>query len=391
MAINGRNDRVFYAAQQVGVAPDGSSTFTAIHGAQNVGITTTFNLEQVFELGQIEIYENIENTPDVELTVEKVLDGYSPIYLLATQGSSAPTLAGRSTARPQFAVSIFADDSDSATGTPKSQVTMSGMYLQNISYTIPVDGNMTESVTMVGNHKLWVTDGLFTFNGAFASNADEPLAIGGSGGVQRRENLLFSYVGLSGSPNDIDTNGCVRPPSGCVLPTQIPGVTASGTHDLTADDRARLQSISVSTDLGREPIFELGRRLPYHRFANFPVEVTCAIETIGTSGDMISATEDGIFPAVGACNSGSNLVNQTIKIATCDGLRVNLRYNNKLTSVSQSGGDAGGGNMTVTYNFSNFNAFTVTHWNDPTTSHGSGGANADAWLNWYRFDQATGP
>lgn len=390
MAINGRNDRIFYAAQQVGIAPDGSASFTAIHGAQNVGITTTFNLEQVFELGQIEIYENIEDTPDIELTCEKVLDGYSPIYLLATQGSTAPTLAGRSTARPQVAVSIFADDSDSASGTPKSEVVMSGMYLQNIAYNIPVDGSMTESVTFVGNQKLWVTDGSsFKFTGAFSSNSDTPLASSGSGGVQRRENLLLDYSWMPASPNDVDANGCVRVPSGTVLPVQIEGVSASGTNTLTDDDRARLQSISTSVDLGREPIFELGRRLPYHRFANFPVEVTCAIEIIGTSGDMISATEDGIYGGGSdACNSGSNLLDNTIKIATCDGTRINLRYNNKLTSVSQTGGDAGGGNVAVTYNFSNFNAFTVTHFNDPDTTHGSSGS---AWLNWYMFDAATAP
>jgi len=32
---------------------------------------------------------------------------------------------------------------------------------------------------------------------------------------------------------------------------------------------------------------------------------------------------------------------------------------NKLTSVSYSGGDTGGGNATVTYSFSNFNVLTV--------------------------------
>lgn len=384
------NNRLFYAAQQVGLRADGAvSAYTAIHGAQSVGITTTFNLEQVFELGQIEIYENIENTPDIEVTCEKVLDGYPPIYLLATSTSTSPTLAGRSTSRPQIAVAAFADTSDSASGDPAVQVTMSGMYLQNISYTIPVDGSMTESVSFVGNHKLWVTNGFYAeagskFSGAFASNADVPLAVSGSGGVQRRENLLFDY---SHPYAGNDTNSCVIVPSGCVLPTQVFGISSSGTNDLNDETRAKLQSISVSVDLGREPIFELGRRLPYHRFATFPVEVTCAIEIVGVSGDMISATEEGIYDAGSTgCNSGSNLLNNTIKIATCDGTRINLKYNNKLTSSSQSGGDAGGGNVAVTYNFSNFNAMTVTHFNDPNATLGATGA---AWLNWYMFDQAT--
>lgn len=384
------NERIFYAVKQVGIAPDGSTTFEEIHGAQSVGMTTTFNLEQVFELGQIEIYENIENTPDVEITLEKVLDGYPPIYLLATQDSAFPHLAGRSRSRPAVAVSIFPDDLESTgVGTgPLSQVTMSGMYMQNISYNIPVDGQMTESVTMVGNHKLWVTNGVFTFLGAFDNN-DAPLAISDSGGVQTRENLLFSYAGEPVAPNNRDSNSCVVCPSGTVLPTQVWGITSSGTNELDNADRARLQNISVSVDLGREPIFELGRRLPYHRFATFPVEVTCAIEIIATSGDMVSGTEDGVFGGGGgACNSGTNLKNNTIKLATCDGTRINLRYNNKLTSVNEGGADAGGGNETVTYNFSNFNAMTVTHFNDPNATLGATG---NAWLHWYMFDQATAP
>ena len=52
-------NRIFYAGQQLGFAQIGSNTFTAAHGVQSVGLNTTFNLEEVFELGQISLYENI--------------------------------------------------------------------------------------------------------------------------------------------------------------------------------------------------------------------------------------------------------------------------------------------------------------------------------------------
>ena len=71
------NNRIFYAVQQVGFRPDGAAdatNFTALHGVQSVGMTTNFNLSQVFELGQISIYENIEDIPDVEVSLTKVLD-----------------------------------------------------------------------------------------------------------------------------------------------------------------------------------------------------------------------------------------------------------------------------------------------------------------------------
>ena len=45
-----------------------------VSGVQSIGITTTFNLEQVFQLGQLSLYQDIEEVPDVEVTVERVLD-----------------------------------------------------------------------------------------------------------------------------------------------------------------------------------------------------------------------------------------------------------------------------------------------------------------------------
>ena len=49
------------------------------------GMTSSFNLEQVFEFGQIQIYENIEGVVDVEVTVEKVIDGEKLLYLMGTR------------------------------------------------------------------------------------------------------------------------------------------------------------------------------------------------------------------------------------------------------------------------------------------------------------------
>ena len=71
------NNRIFYACQQVGLKPDGDRTnaFAALHGVQSVGITTNFNLEQVFQLGQLAVYEDVEEVPDIEVSVERVLDG----------------------------------------------------------------------------------------------------------------------------------------------------------------------------------------------------------------------------------------------------------------------------------------------------------------------------
>ena len=59
--------RIFYATQAVEI--DGN----VMHGVQSVGLDTTFNLEQAFELGQLSLYENIEGIPDISMTIQKVL------------------------------------------------------------------------------------------------------------------------------------------------------------------------------------------------------------------------------------------------------------------------------------------------------------------------------
>ena len=77
------NNRIYYAIQQVVMGKPTADDVT-VHGLQSVGITTNFNLEQVFEMGQLNIYQNVEGVPDIEVTLNKVLDGYPLLYTLAT-------------------------------------------------------------------------------------------------------------------------------------------------------------------------------------------------------------------------------------------------------------------------------------------------------------------
>jgi len=62
---------------------------------------------------------------------------------------------------------------------------------------------------------------------------------------------------------------------------------------------------------------------------------------------------------VSVSGSDPNLQNRTIIIKDNAGTVLNLGTKNKLSSVSYSGGDTGGGNATVTYSYSNFNVLTV--------------------------------
>lgn len=334
------NNRIFYAIQALGFAPHGvevsgvPSGFLTASGVQSVGITTTFNLEQVFELGQLELYENIEGIPDIELTAQKVLDGAPLIYHMATQQASSPSLVGRSNERAYVALNIYPDTQENASGTPLQTVGMSGMFVSALSYTLNVDGNSTEDVTLVGNDKEWFAAAIFFAPVGFDGTSAPP------SGVQRREDVVMGS-GAAGSVS--------------LWPTEIPGIDASGNNiEVSGAFPAHIQTVTISTDLGREELFELGRRGPYHRFVTFPVEVTCAIDITSSEGDLVDARSEG-----------TNLVDQTIDILMLDTTRFNLGSNNKLASITYGGGDAGGGNVLTSFNYSNFNSLTVTQANDP--------------------------
>ena len=353
--------RTFYAVHAIGTAPDGSASFVRVKGVQSVSINTTFNLEELFELGQIEVYEQIEGTPDVEVTVEKLQDGECPMYLRMTQNAGSASLAGRSAKKAALALSIYDDQQDSASGTALSQITMSGLVVSSLTYNFPVEGPFTEQITAVGNHKAWIQAG-FTFAPTFP-NTDSPA---GLGGVNRRQHLLFKPT-ISNAAANLDANNALTDTNCTILPGntggKVQGISSSGTNNKTNGQyAAHLSNISVSTNLGRERLFELGRKTDYYRFVTFPIEVTCEITQISTQGDLVDATEDGVI------SDGSNLSNQSIRIATYEGLRLNLGAKNKLQSVSYQGGDTGGGNVSVTYSYRNFNSLSVSHSGDVTSA-----------------------
>lgn len=343
------NNRVTYAITQVAIKDNAAAQTSGVlplsasgvntsglwevpRGVQTVSMTTSFNLDQVFEMGKIAIYENVEGTPDIEITVNKVLDGTTPMYLMASDDTESTLIGRNENFKSDIAMNIYADTQDNAVGTIVSAVYASGCFLSSVTYTFPVDGNATEELSFVSNDKFWasiggagsIASGIFP-TGVIAANEDPTVNVGNLDGVQRREN--FNRAGST-------------------LPNDIPGVTA-GT--LAASGEC-LQTVTVTADLGREDVFCLGLKKPEFRFITLPIEVTSTFEAHSKQGDLIEAD-----------STIDNLTNQTIIILTTSGLSLNLGTQNKLTSVEIGGHDAGGGNLTATYNYQNFNDLVVTH------------------------------
>lgn len=388
------NNRVFYATQAVAIGDrgatgvvdswgaeqrganfNGSGQLMIAHGLQSIGVNTNFNLEQIFELGQLSLYENYEEVPEIEVSFEKVLDGYSLVYHLGTVNSKKPTLTGRGAARADVRMAVGFDTKDfMSTGenTGVAELYCSGMYISSVSYNLSTDGNFTESTTFVGNDKQWFTgsdtggllaDANGVLNSALSTGifgSDAPVGVGQS--VLRRQNLVIGNTGK--------TYG------GTAFTTQVPNIIEGGSAGNLVNSKyivegsgPYIQSLSLSCDLGRENIQQLGKKAPYFRYVSFPVDVTCDIEVTATAGDNVDAAEEG-------GTTGKNLSDHSIQIVLDDSTVFQLGKKNKLTSITYGGGDAGGGNATITYSFSNSNDFVVLHSGDPAPIQ-----SADYWKN----------
>ena len=319
-------NRIYYASQNTAIAgpyaKGGTApSYTGLQGIQSVGMNTNFNLEPIYQLGQLGLYDNYEEIPEVEITLNKVLDGRATIYQKAM---GAGGLSALSTNVCNFQLHLYAESGGS---TSIATVTCAPSYLSSVTYTFPSEGNATEEVTLVSNDKSWSPSGVTS-----PTLSSAPATINGNPGIIRRG--LIKTLTIPTTANDGGLSGSL---SG--------GIPAG----------MKVQSMTISMNLGRESIYQLGSRAPYYRYINFPVEVTCEIECVAGDGDRAGVSEGG-----GACSNPKALKNKSIAIELCDGMKIDLGSSNKLTSVNYTGGDTGGGNATVTYSYQTFNDFSFT-------------------------------
>ena len=364
------NNRIFYASQAVLLQPQNSdgtsvySTWLAPQGLQSVGLTTNFGLDPVFQLGQLDIYDQVENVPEIEVTLNKVLDGTPPLYFMCMGGPSG--IASNSFSGPSgvsgkelvelvnnrvnFRLGVYPDTITAATGDATYRVDCSGMYLSRFNYTFPQDGNSTEEITLVGNNKVWQTGNAFKMNEFTPDTNGRTEA---APGLVRRYNI------------NLDSS---------VLPSGAAGIPVPSGRNI---GRPYVQSVTISADLGREAIYELGRMAPYFRYVRFPLEVRSEFTVTASDGDQVNAKD---FSDVGGCGAVyKNLQEKSILLQICGGtgtvsgsLTLDLGAKNKLTSVNYSGGDTGGGNANITYSFQTYNKFKMT---------GTGTYLEDKWVN----------
>jgi hypothetical protein len=323
------NKRIFYASHAVAVLNETDGPYNAINntipGAQSVSINTNFDLAEVFQLGRLALYDNFPANPEVEVTINKALDGRPLIWNFFT-GVDSKNLqeASNDTASIILAVGND-DDADGIIGPIVSSITMTGCYVNSLNYTFPVDDNFTEELTFVGNHK--------RSGGSLAPPPEDP-----DQRIIRRQNFR-----LDGDDS--------------TLPEDIVGKCIS--------------NVTISADLGREALYCLGSYAPFHRYVNFPLEITVTFDVTqdGNAGTNLAGPNFDVED-IGECQSANDISKkEPIVLAICrstDEGGVEIAYEFDLgsgcaiQSVSYSGGDTGGGNVTETYTYQTYNELKIT-------------------------------
>lgn len=381
------NKRIFYASQSINIQPvstgsnnpinyrdpthykqygDGSSWVVPL-GLQSAGVSTKFNSEPVSQLGTLQIYAQTETSPEVEVTLSKILDGTAPLYSICTAKvnpddtsvleSIDADLTQVATNMVNVRIAVASDTGSAATGTANHYTLCERMYLSSVSFTFPVDGNATEEVTLVGTNKSWGSS--VTLPG---DNTGTPYGTGTDAIVRRQ---YISVTGTGTSTTRDSSNRISTLPDASVLPVNLPRYVINGVS------QPHLQNIKVNASFNRENINELGFFGPYYKYTTFPLEVTSEFEVIAVSGDLVAANDfeyrdnEGNDASSFDCTTKyTNLTNEEIVVKICgittnDSLYLDLGKKNKLTSVNYTGGDTGGGNATITYSYQTFNKLNV--------------------------------
>ena len=373
------NYRTYWAIEAIGTEAEGLGGTVGdvdfMHGVQSVGLSTNFNLEQIFQLGQLEIYQDLEDIPDIEVTINKVIEGHKTLAYarcinpVGFEAAAADAVFGQTglTATTNVLTEVqnnkvdigfvVNNDEDGAVGDEDGLVFawMSGMYVSSASFNFPTEGYFTEDITLVGNHQVWGTAGKMANVPVSKPPAAEDLDIGE---ILRRETIYFEDLPAPLGLKKLDNA------------TAGLSAVAGDIGDLA------ISNMTVSVDFGREPMYRLGQRQPYHRYVTFPVEVTTEIEAYVTDvADMIIDAypeKNNVQKATGDDGSSTHQLKFHVQdgtvltpkaASTLGGVTTrhtfDLGKNNYLQAVTWNGLSTDGTNATITYSYRNFNKLDV--------------------------------
>ena len=320
-------NRVFYACQAVFV--DG----TYLKNVQSVGVDYSADAESISDTGRSQVFGDRYNKPEVTITIERHLrSGDTHFYTIGTGSYEDSYLLKNSnlgiagwTGLKEYEIGLTYGDDTTISGSVDS-VKFEYCLVTEISYDFSVDGIFTESITLVTNNLT-------------KQSAGSIPALGESGTLMRKQNF--------------DTQNSI-------FPTEVDAAILT-----TADDGTKIrviQSIAINLSVSYSELADTGfwrgsnqgnnpSEQNKYKYVETPVEVTCEISAIARKSvqqDILISDNNNIF--MGTFPTPDRQI-----VLKFDNIIFDLGSKNYCTGVGFSGGDTGGGNVEMSFSYTNDN------------------------------------
>ena len=395
MAFTTPNDRIFYACQAVMFEASntesdptnpsgGAGEPSFLTGVSSVGVNTNTPSESLIDVGRFQQKFHYYGQQEIEITIERVIDPasdlfytsegaygaskYSSLHLLAQDnlGVQGSEDADDKILRHYHITLLYGADQYSRLGSNTSaggdaNKVLSTVYpdclLTNISYTMSVDGPVTESITLVTKSSTYSSSILLT-----AYNLPTKSAIQ-SGNTIKRDNFDFTS-GDSLLPEEVTTM--------FDLSTTLEGTKVLGINSIDINIGIEYNELP---DVGRWRGSATQKEQNRWRFINLPIQITAGFTgtarqqypaSMPNRAALFSAADgsEARIPDLPVAQGGKydewTKVDRKIRLSAKTfpaGLTKyfiwDLGERNYLTDISISGGDTGGGNVETTMTYQN--------------------------------------
>jgi len=308
------NKRIFYATQAVIL------NSVLVEGVQSVGVNTSVGKRLIKDLGKADPISILESKPTVEVSLERIIASASDIIFPSSGGD---LLADATHAAEYDMLLLVGEESrdqiDTLNASTQAELSLTYLQISSVSYEFNVSGPVSESITFTGHNKDWSTTRTFASTGE--------LGYTHSANVSKREDYSIASS---------------------IIPSEVQGA---------------LQSISISFDLSRREILDLGKRqgvssvaeVNQYKLLDLPVEITTTLDTVVAVKDFSSNINAQSFT-----NTPSSEQIKVVLNAAGSNITFDMGSENALEDISRSGGDAGGGNVEASYTYKNYNTFSIS-------------------------------
>ena len=384
---HGGNHRIFWAAQGLWVYPAGGtpSVSNFMRNVQAIGVDYGADATSIFDLGRSQNFGEVYSKPEVSITISRHLDlqrtsetnfapfyrpasvtSYSNSYILKNGNIGACGWDGTSILKEWDMQLVYqSDDDDDAYQSQAADERdctsayqpIDGLFtykfkrclLTNISYNFPIDGEATESLTFSTRNII-----------KESSNGQIP-------NIQPCPSTLMRREHLDGN------NGKF------ILPTEVESAIKTTETEGAVDRYVRLiQNIDISCEIDYGEMTDIGKwrgsdqgtdptEQNKWRYVNTPIETTCSITAVARKNIqqhmLIKDTnfmDEFSVPdrQIRLIAARDTVANQGLAAGSNNSERMviwDLGEKNILTGISTSGGDAGGGNAELTFEYVNRN------------------------------------